>query len=252
MSVSVNFSALRRTKWYEYTARFLFGGAITALAGLLAQHFGPVIGGLFFAFPAIFPASATLVEKHERAKKTESRNQKHDPRPPGCGRRRIWCSNGLSRPDVLRWRRLEVNAGPQSIDGAFRGNRSVVRRVHMDLAVSQVPFLPQSLTLFLPACLHSSLNTGRPSQAEALFQVKCPLNGIKCVLVSASLGRLNDDLKISLIVIVRCESSLGRPFHFFYLVLSSSNFRATMHVWKTVHGLHHFLEFIPVRTPANV
>ena len=82
--------------------------------------------------------------------------------------------------------------------------------------------------------------------------MKCPLNGIKCVLISASLGRLNDDLKTSLIVIVRCESSLGRPFHFFYLVPSSSNLRATMHVWKTVHGLHHFLEFIPVRTPADV
>src|SRR5215469_6514353 len=75
----------------------------------------------------------------------------------------------------------------------------------MDLAVSQVPSLPQSLTLFLPACLHSSLNTGRPSQPEALFQAKCPLNGIKCVLVSASLGRLSDDLQTSLIVIVRCE-----------------------------------------------
>src|SRR5215471_17089079 len=72
MSVSVNFSALRRTKWYEYTARLLFGGAVTALAGFLAQHFGPVIGGLFLAFPAIFPASATLVEKHERAKKQKA------------------------------------------------------------------------------------------------------------------------------------------------------------------------------------
>lgn len=28
-------------------------------------------GGLFLAFPAIFPASATLVEKHEREKKEE-------------------------------------------------------------------------------------------------------------------------------------------------------------------------------------
>ena len=31
--------------------------------GLIASHFGPVIGGLFLAFPAIFPASATPVEK---------------------------------------------------------------------------------------------------------------------------------------------------------------------------------------------
>ncbi len=38
-------------------------------AGLLAKRYGPVFGGLFLAFPAIFPASATLVEKHERQKK---------------------------------------------------------------------------------------------------------------------------------------------------------------------------------------
>ena len=29
------------------------------------------IGGLFLAFPAIFPASATLIEKHERQRKQE-------------------------------------------------------------------------------------------------------------------------------------------------------------------------------------
>ena len=39
------------------------------IAGLLAKRFGPIFGGLFLAFPAIFPASATLVEKHEREKK---------------------------------------------------------------------------------------------------------------------------------------------------------------------------------------
>ena len=49
--------------------RFVFGGAITVGAGLLARKFGPAVGGLFLAFPAIFPASATLIEKHEREKK---------------------------------------------------------------------------------------------------------------------------------------------------------------------------------------
>jgi len=62
-------AALRRTKWYEYAIRFLFGGLITATAGLIADRWGPAIGGLFLAFPAILPASATLVEKHERQKK---------------------------------------------------------------------------------------------------------------------------------------------------------------------------------------
>ena len=62
-------SALRQTRWYEYLVRFVLGGAMTVVAGLIAARFGPVIGGLFLAFPAIFPASATLIEKHVRERK---------------------------------------------------------------------------------------------------------------------------------------------------------------------------------------
>jgi hypothetical protein len=69
MQIKVDFSALKQTKRSEYAMRFLLGGAITAATGLLAKHYGPVFGGLFLAFPAIFPASATLVEKHEIEKK---------------------------------------------------------------------------------------------------------------------------------------------------------------------------------------
>src|SRR5881398_2408468 len=53
----------------EYALRFLFGGLIPAVAGIIAKKFGPGVGGLFLAFPAIFPASATLIEKHEKQKK---------------------------------------------------------------------------------------------------------------------------------------------------------------------------------------
>lgn len=45
------------------------GGLITALIGVIAKQFGPNVGGLFLAFPSIFPAAATLVEKHEESKK---------------------------------------------------------------------------------------------------------------------------------------------------------------------------------------
>src|SRR5580704_1109778 len=69
MRVHFDFSALRKTRWYDYAVRFLFGGAITAATGIVAKHFGPVAGGLFLAFPAIFPASVTLVAKHEQEKK---------------------------------------------------------------------------------------------------------------------------------------------------------------------------------------
>lgn len=67
--IALNFEGLRRTRWHEYGIRFLVGGAITALVGVIGKEFGPSIGGLFLAFPAIFPASATLVEKHEVEKK---------------------------------------------------------------------------------------------------------------------------------------------------------------------------------------
>ena len=62
-------AALKRTHWHEYAIRFIFGGVITVITGILAKEFGPVFGGLFLAFPAIFPASATLVEKHEKKKR---------------------------------------------------------------------------------------------------------------------------------------------------------------------------------------
>jgi hypothetical protein len=69
--VAWNPSTLAEIRWYQYLVRFLFGGLITALAGIIAKKFGPGVGGLFLAFPAIFPASATLIEKHERQHKAE-------------------------------------------------------------------------------------------------------------------------------------------------------------------------------------
>lgn len=69
MRIQVDLSVLGETKWYQYAVRFLFGGLITGLAGMIASRFGPVVGELFLAFPAILPASATLIEKHEQEKK---------------------------------------------------------------------------------------------------------------------------------------------------------------------------------------
>lgn len=69
MRIQVNASALRQTRWYQVLVRFCLGGLITATAGLIAKKYGPGVGGLFLAFPAIFPAGATLIEKHEREEK---------------------------------------------------------------------------------------------------------------------------------------------------------------------------------------
>jgi hypothetical protein len=72
MIVQFNPSAFGQTRWNEYFVRFVLGGTMTVVAGLLAARFGPVVGGLFLAFPAIFPASATLIEKHVRERKEKA------------------------------------------------------------------------------------------------------------------------------------------------------------------------------------
>jgi hypothetical protein len=69
MRIHINLVPLKQTHWHEYITRFLLGGTITVATGLIAKHFGPVVGGLFLAFPAIFPSGATLIDKHERDKK---------------------------------------------------------------------------------------------------------------------------------------------------------------------------------------
>jgi Protein of unknown function (DUF3147). len=58
-------SSLREGRWYEYLIRFALGGAATVFTGLISSRYGASIGGLFLALPAIFCASATLIEKHE-------------------------------------------------------------------------------------------------------------------------------------------------------------------------------------------
>jgi hypothetical protein len=69
MIVRVKWSTLTQSRWYEYALRFVLGGLATAMAGAVSRFFGPEAGGLFLAFPAIFGASATLIEKHERERK---------------------------------------------------------------------------------------------------------------------------------------------------------------------------------------
>jgi hypothetical protein len=69
MRIKFILSALGQSRWYEYAERFCYGGIATVLTGIIASRFGSKIGGLFLAFPAIFPAAASLVEKHERQRK---------------------------------------------------------------------------------------------------------------------------------------------------------------------------------------
>jgi hypothetical protein len=65
-------SSLKEGHWYEYLIRFALGGAATVFTGLVSSRYGAFIGGLFLALPAIFCASATLIEKHEIRRKREA------------------------------------------------------------------------------------------------------------------------------------------------------------------------------------
>jgi FtsH-binding integral membrane protein len=71
-SIRVSPSSLKEGRWYEYLVRFVLGGFATAFTGLVSNRFGPSVGGLFLALPAIFCASATLIEKHEIRRKREA------------------------------------------------------------------------------------------------------------------------------------------------------------------------------------
>jgi Protein of unknown function (DUF3147) len=71
MRIEANLSSLKQTTLREHLTRFVLGGVVTVTAGLIARQWGPVIGGLFLAFPAIFPASATLIESHEMQRKQQ-------------------------------------------------------------------------------------------------------------------------------------------------------------------------------------
>ena len=71
MVVRFKVSAVEDSRWSELVLRFVLGGLATVVAGVAGNLWGPVVGGLFLAMPAIFFASATMIESHERERKEE-------------------------------------------------------------------------------------------------------------------------------------------------------------------------------------
>jgi hypothetical protein len=71
LPVGFSLSSLKEGHWYEYLIRFVLGGIATVVTGIISSRFGVSVGGLFLALPAIFCASATLVEKHEIRRKRD-------------------------------------------------------------------------------------------------------------------------------------------------------------------------------------
>ncbi len=77
MVVKTDISALKKASWLEYGIRFVFGGMMTVIAGLIAKHYGPELGGLFLAFPAIAPAAATMIDQHAKEEKQHAGFEGH-------------------------------------------------------------------------------------------------------------------------------------------------------------------------------
>src|SRR5579863_8664781 len=106
MVVRFRFSALKQSRWYEYALRFFLGGLATVVAGVVADSWGPAVGGLFLAVPAIFCASATLIEKHERRRKEKKgvtrQRARQERRGARLGRRGPWqrCAGRVRRGHV--------------------------------------------------------------------------------------------------------------------------------------------------------
>ena len=144
VKIKVDTSGMKNSKWYEFALRFSFGGAVTAFAGLVAERYGPEVGGLFLAFPAIVPATATLIRKRERQKKERAGYE-------GAGRGRAAAAvdvtgaamGGLRSDRILR-HRLAENHGMENSNCARRRHRSLVFSCIFHLATSRSSRPPTS------------------------------------------------------------------------------------------------------------
>jgi nicotinamide-nucleotide amidase len=63
--IGADASKLKEGALREHAIRFGFGAAVSVTAAIIGKLFGAHVGGLFLAFPAILPATLTLLEKHQ-------------------------------------------------------------------------------------------------------------------------------------------------------------------------------------------
>ena len=59
---------LKESHLSGHALRFAMGGAVTMATGLVAKAFGPIVGGLFLALPAILPAGIALLARLQNRK----------------------------------------------------------------------------------------------------------------------------------------------------------------------------------------
>lgn len=71
MSVALKPSKVTKAQPRDLLIRFAFGAGVSLVAGLASLVFGARVGGVFLAFPAILPATLTLVKQKETKKDAE-------------------------------------------------------------------------------------------------------------------------------------------------------------------------------------
>ena len=62
---TVDLAKVRKISLRDYVVRFCFGAVVSLIAGVIGLVAGDRLSGLFLAFPAILPATLTLLEKRE-------------------------------------------------------------------------------------------------------------------------------------------------------------------------------------------
>jgi hypothetical protein len=65
---SLDLAQFRETRWQDMVIRFAFGATISVTAGIIGLTLGAKVGGILLAFPAILPATLTLIAKEEGEK----------------------------------------------------------------------------------------------------------------------------------------------------------------------------------------
>ncbi|MDA8044182.1 MAG: hypothetical protein M0Z30_02935 [Actinomycetota bacterium] len=61
----MDLASVRKARPRDYAIRFAFGAVISVVAALITKGAGARLGGAFLAFPAILPASLTLIQEKD-------------------------------------------------------------------------------------------------------------------------------------------------------------------------------------------
>ena len=67
----IDLAKLKDLRPTTYLVRFGLGAVISLTAAVISRAFGARLGGMFLAFPAILPASLTLIEEREGTRRAD-------------------------------------------------------------------------------------------------------------------------------------------------------------------------------------